>query len=62
MKLKIPLKNWNNSKFHRRTKVFIEEEKQEEISFEEFVEVDKLTITVTKDGLVKSYKDHIRYF
>ena len=49
----------NNSKYKRRTKVIIEDSKQEEISFEEFVEIDKLTVTVSKDGLIKTFKDHI---
>ena len=45
--------------YNRRTKVVIEEEKNEEISFEEFIEIEKLTITVSKEGLIKCYKDHI---
>ena len=47
------------TKYKRRTKVFIEDLVQEEISFDEFIEIDKLTITVSKEGLIKSYKDHI---
>ena len=49
----------NEEKYHRRSKIYVEEESQNPISFEEFIEIDKLTITVTKDGLIKSYKDHV---
>jgi len=49
----------NELKYLRRTKILIEEKQGGEISFEEFVEIDKLTITVTKEGLIRSYKDHI---
>jgi topoisomerase-4 subunit A len=52
-------KELNISKYFRRTKIIIEEENNNEISFEEFIEVEKLTITVNKDGLIKSYKDHL---
>ena len=45
-------------KFQRKTKVVIKEESKEEVSFEEFEELEKLTITISKDGLLKSYKDH----
>ena len=46
-------------KYHRKTKIFIEEEDNKVISFDEFVEIEKISITVTRDGLIKSYKDHI---
>ena len=49
----------DNLSYYRRTKIFIEEKKNEEISFDEFIEIDKLTITVSKEGLIKCYKDHI---
>ena len=52
-------KELDSLKYQRQTKILIEEEKRDETSFEEFVEVDKLTITTTRDGLVKSYKDHV---
>jgi len=52
-------KELNVSKYLRRTKILIEEENNNEISFEEFIEIEKLTITVTKDGLIKSFKDHL---
>ena len=49
----------NKLKYHRRTKIHIEEERQVKISYKEFVEINKLTITVSKEGLIKTYKDHI---
>ena len=52
-------KELNVYKYLRRTKILIEEENNDEISFEEFIEIEKLTITVTKDGLIKSFKDHL---
>ena len=48
-----------DSKFQRKTNVIVKEESKEEVSFEEFEELEKLTITISKDGLLKSYKDHI---
>ena len=52
-------KDLNSDKYQRRTNIFIEEEANEQVSFEEFVEIEKLTVVVTKDGLIKCYKDHI---
>ena len=52
-------KELNHSQYLRRTKIIIENESSDEISFDEFIEIDKLTITVSKEGLLKSYKDHI---
>jgi len=59
------INNTNNQlldfKYKRKTKVIVEYENREEISFEEFNEIEKLTIILTKDGLLKSYKDHIDF-
>ena len=52
-------KELDQNKYKRRTKVFIEDQIFKEISFDEFIEIEKLTITVSKEGLIKSYKDHI---
>lgn len=52
-------KEITDSWFQRKTNVIVKEESKEEVSFEEFEELEKLTITISKDGLLKSYKDHI---
>jgi len=52
-------KNLTDQKYQRKTIVSIGENKSEEITFEEFDEIEKLTIIVQKDGLLKSYKDHL---
>ena len=49
----------NDIKYKRKSEIIIKHIKQEEITFDEFDEIDKLTVIVTKDGLLKSYKDHI---
>ncbi len=49
----------NTPKYLRRSNISIKKEDHEDVSFDEFVEIDKLTATVTKDGLIKTYKEHI---
>jgi len=46
-------------KYQRKTKVSIEIERKNEINFQEFDEIEKLTIILNKEGLLKNYKDHI---
>jgi topoisomerase-4 subunit A len=46
-------------KILRRTRVNSKEIVKENLSFEEFQEVEKMTIIVTKNGFLKTYKDHI---
>ena len=48
-----------NKKYLRQTKISISDESLEELTFEEFEEIEKLTVIVNKDGSIKSYKDHI---
>ena len=49
----------NDIKYIRKSKIIIKDISQEEIKFDEFEEIGKLTVIVTKDGLLKSYKDHV---
>jgi len=49
----------NTSKYLRRSSISIQKENNEEISFDEFIEIDKITITITKEGLIKTYKEHV---
>ena len=46
-------------KILRRTRVNSKEIVKENLSFEEFQEVEKMTIIVTKNGFLKTYRDHI---
>lgn len=43
----------------RKTNISFQDVSTEEIKFDEFEEIDKITVIVTKEGLLKSYKDHI---
>ena len=52
-------KELSTHNYHRKTNISIEEENNKEISFEEFTEIEKLTITASEDGQIKSYKDHL---
>ena len=52
-------KELTNVKYKRKTKIIIENEIQNEISFEEFEDIEKLTVILNKDGSLKSYKDHV---
>ena len=57
------IKNTNNeltdAKYKRKTIINIGKVQDPEINFTEFEDVQKLTIIVTNDGLLKSYKEHI---
>ena len=48
-----------DNKYKRKTKVNIKDESNDEITFDEFTEVEKLTIVVDESGMIKSYKDHL---
>ena len=49
----------NDIKYKRKSEITIKTINQEEIKLDEFEEIAKLTVIVTKDGLLKSYKDHL---
>ena len=52
-------KDLNNSNYIRKTKVIIGEQNQSEVTLDEFKEIEKLTVILTSDGLLKCFKDHI---
>ena len=45
--------------YKRKTKVLIQKDIQEDINFDEFETIEKLTIVIDKEGFLKSYKDHL---
>ncbi len=45
--------------YKRKTKVLIQKDIQENINFDEFETIEKLTIVINKEGFLKSYKDHL---
>ena len=52
-------KELSNVRYKRKSIVSNEDNKQNEINFKEFEEIEKLTVIVTNEGFLKSYKDHI---
>ena len=46
--------------YKRKTKILIQKDIQEDINFDEFETIEKLTIVVDKEGFLKSYKDHLQ--
>ena len=52
-------KDLNLEKYKRKSKIIVEKDINEDISFEEFIEINKLTIIIYKDGFIKSFKDHL---
>jgi len=53
--------NLNTFRYKRKTKIYLEESKNEDISFYEFQQVDKLTVVMNNDGSLKVYRDHIDF-
>ena len=49
----------DKTKLSRRTKVNSEHISDIDLNFEEFQEVEKMTIVVTKDGYLKTFRDHL---
>ena len=45
--------------YKRKTKILIQKDIQEDINFDEFETIEKLTIVIDKEGFLKSYKDHL---
>ena len=45
--------------YKRKTKVLIQKDIQEDLNFDEFETIEKLTIVIDKEGFLKSYKDHL---
>ena len=45
--------------YKRKTKILIQKDTQEDINFEEFETIEKLTVVINKEGFLKSYKDHL---
>ena len=43
----------------RRTKVNSENISEVEVNFDEFQEVEKMTVVLTKDGSLQKFKDHL---
>ena len=52
-------KEIDNLKLIRRTKIISQEIKKDNLSFEEFEEIEKITIVVTKNGFLKTFRDHL---
>jgi len=50
-----------DNKYKRKTLISLDDNNSEEINFEEFEEVEKLTVTVNNEGSLKSYRDHIDF-
>ena len=48
-----------HSKYLRKTIVTLDDKIQEDVNFEEFDVIEKITVIINKDGHLKSYKDHI---
>ncbi len=46
--------------YKRKTKILIQKNIKEDINFDEFETIEKLTIVIDKDGFLKSYKDHLQ--
>ncbi len=49
----------DKTKLSRRTKVNSEHISEVDLNFEEFQEVEKMTMVVTKDGSLKTFRDHL---
>ena len=43
----------------RRTKIKIDDFNNHDLNFDEFEEVEKLTVVLTKNGLLKTFRDHL---
>ena len=53
--------NLNSPRYKRKTNIYLEELKNEEIIFDEFQQVEKLSVVINRDGALKVYKDHIDF-
>ena len=53
--------NLNSSRYKRKTLIYLQELKNEEIIFDEYQQTEKLSVVLNKDGALKVYKDHIDF-
>ena len=53
------IKEINSDKILRKTKISLDFYMDNDLDFEEFADIEKLTTILTKDGLLKTFRDHI---
>ena len=54
-------KDLSENKFKRKTVILSKNENYEDINFEEFEDIVKMTVAITKEGLLKTFNDHLDF-
>ena len=52
-------KDLSENKFKRKTVILSKNENYEDIKFEEFEDIVKMTVAINKEGLLKTFNDHL---